>query len=439
MLNVVSPRQRNIYRTPCCALMIMLLFLLSMSLLHNRLSTYRSSLSQQDNGGSHDPLTINTLQHQEFEIGRRFPTLYEDKFNASCNLVDKGVCNKTLEINSGDNDLSLSKKHKDMQIFANSIVHIKSNSPKFMHADGRRWGYFPGLHPYLSFSNFMESFFKKSKCSMRVFMVWNSPPWMYTVRHQRSLESVLFHHPHACVVVFSETVELDFFKEFVKDGFKIAVAMPNLEELLKDTPTSIFASIWHEWRTTKFYSIHYSELVRLAALYKYGGVYLDCDIVVLKPISTFRNSVGSEKVALGSTLNGAVMVFSKHSFFIMQCMLEFVSSYDDTLLRWNGADLLTRVAGNLSSKANDMNKEKTLKVQPTLFFFPISSNDIQRHFVLPETDDEKSHQHALLRKILNESYTFHFWNGATSALVPEPSSMAARLLNKFCIRCSNLL
>lgn len=190
-----------------------------MSLLHNRLSTYRSSLSQQDNGGSHDPLTINTLQHQEFEIGRRFPTLYEDKFNASCNLVDKGVCNKTLEINSGDNDLSLSKKHKDMQIFANSIVHIKSNSPKFMHADGRRWGYFPGLHPYLSFSNFMESFFKKSKCSMRVFMVWNSPPWMYTVRHQRSLESVLFHHPHACVVVFSETVELDFFKEFVKDGY----------------------------------------------------------------------------------------------------------------------------------------------------------------------------------------------------------------------------
>ena len=60
-------------------------------------------------------------------------------------------------------------------------------------------------------------------------------------------------------------------------------------------------------------------------------------------------------------------------------MLEFVSSYDDTLLRWNGADLLTRVAGNLSSKANDMNKEKTLKVQPTLFFFPISSNDIQRY------------------------------------------------------------
>lgn len=44
--------------------------------------------------------------------------------------------------------------------------------------------------------------------------------------------------------------------------------MPNLDELLKDTPTHIFASVWHEWRKTKYYPIHYSELIRLASLYK---------------------------------------------------------------------------------------------------------------------------------------------------------------------------
>ena len=52
------------------------------------------------------------------------------------------------------------------------------------------------------------------------------------------------------------------------DRYKVAVAMPNLEELLKDTPTLIFASVWFEWRATKFYPTHYSELIRLAALYK---------------------------------------------------------------------------------------------------------------------------------------------------------------------------
>lgn len=50
--------------------------------------------------------------------------------------------------------------------------------------------------------------------------------------------------------------------------FRVAVAVPNLGELLDDTPTHIFASVWFEWRKTKHYPIHYSELIRLAALYK---------------------------------------------------------------------------------------------------------------------------------------------------------------------------
>lgn len=95
---------------------------------------------------------------------------------------------------------------------------MKSEFLGQIFADGKRWGYFPGLHPRLSFLNFMDAFFRKGKCSMRVFMVWNSPPWMFSVRHQRGLESLLFHHRDACVVVFSETIELNFFDGFVKDG-----------------------------------------------------------------------------------------------------------------------------------------------------------------------------------------------------------------------------
>jgi hypothetical protein len=42
---------------------------------------------------------------------------------------------------------------------------------------------------------------------------------MHSVRHQRGLESLLSHHRDACVVIFSETIDLDFFKDsFVKDG-----------------------------------------------------------------------------------------------------------------------------------------------------------------------------------------------------------------------------
>lgn len=98
------------------------------------------------------------------------------------------------------------------------MKNVTNEFSGLVFADGKRWGYYPGLDSRLSFSNFMDAFFRKGRCGMRIFMVWNSPPWMFSVRHQRGLESVFFHHPDACVVVFSETLELNFFGSFVKDG-----------------------------------------------------------------------------------------------------------------------------------------------------------------------------------------------------------------------------
>ncbi|MCL7046089.1 hypothetical protein MKW94_006963 [Papaver nudicaule] len=97
----------------------------------------------------------------------------------------------------------------------NGKVNVDSGP---IYADGSRWGYFPGLPPHLSFTEFVTEFFRQGNCSLQVFMIWNSPPWMFSVRHQRGLESLLYHHPDACVIVFSETIELDFHRDFVKDG-----------------------------------------------------------------------------------------------------------------------------------------------------------------------------------------------------------------------------
>ncbi|KAI5387167.1 uncharacterized protein At4g19900 [Lathyrus oleraceus] len=339
---------------------------------------------------------------------------------------------KLVTVAKGGTERRTLNDNSDAAEFLNHHQHI--------YADGNNWGYFPGLPLRLSFNGFMDSFFRKGKCVMRVFMVWNSPPWMFTVRYQRGLESLLFHHPNACVVVFSETIELDFFKDsFLKDGYKVAVVMPNLDQLLKGTPANIFSSVWFEWRMTKFYSTHYSELIRLAALYKYGGIYLDSDIIVLKPISFLNNSVGIEDHAAGSSLNGAVMAFGRHSLFIKKCLEEFYMTYDDNSLRWNGADLLTRVARKSIGEKNRTIKRLELNEEPSHIFFPINSQDIARYFVAPATETEKAQQDVLLERILRESLTFHFWNSLTSALIPEPDSLVARLMNYACIRCLELL
>ncbi|CAM8961374.1 unnamed protein product [Rhodiola kirilowii] len=320
-----------------------------------------------------------------------------------------------------------------------SKAQIKSVTASHVYADGKRWGYFPGLHRHLSFSKFMDNFFRKGKCSIRVFMVWNSPPWMFSLRLKRSFETLLLQHHEACVVVFSETVELDFFEAFVNEGFKVAVAMPNLDELLKGTPTEVFASVWFEWRKTKFYSTHYSELVRLATLYKYGGIYLDSDVLVLKPLSSLTNSIGHENTHAKSPLSGAVMAFRKHSPYIMECLKEFHSTYDETKLRWNGAELLSRAAKRFLSAENILNKQEELNVLPSSAFYPVSRGSIIRYFKAPTTEEEKHQQDLLFTKIMNESLTFHLWNSDTSSLLPEQESLVARLIGQSCIHCSDVL
>ncbi|XVF25390.1 hypothetical protein REPUB_Repub13aG0208900 [Reevesia pubescens] len=200
---------------------------------------------------------------------------WEDKKGSESKKIDnaRNLLSKIEDSSSKDSSNESRSRKNEVK---NVDLEVDKSNNEFsghIYADGKRWGYYPGMDPRLSFSDFMDAFFRKGQCDMGIFMIWNSPPWMYSVRHQRGLESLLALHRDACVVVFSETIELDFFKDsFVKDGYKVAVAMPNLDELLKDTPTHVFASVWFEWKKTKFYATHYSELVRLAALFKYGGI-----------------------------------------------------------------------------------------------------------------------------------------------------------------------
>lgn len=54
-------------------------------------------------------------------------------------------------------------------------------------------------------------------------------------------------------------------------------------------------------------------------------------------------------------------------------------------------------------------------------------------------ETEKAEQDMLFKTILKESVTFHFWNGLTSAMVPEAGSLAYRIINYNCLRCSDTL
>lgn len=123
----------------------------------------------------------------------------------------------------------------------------------------------------------------------------------------------------------------------------------------------------------------------------------------------------------------------------MECLSEFYSTYDDTRLKWNGANLLTRVVERLVSMESNSVSQIGLKIEPHFVFFPIRSQNIMRYFTAAADEAERADQDAFFRKILDKSFTFHFWNSLTSALVPEPESLVERLLNHYCLRCLELL
>ncbi|KAH9315475.1 hypothetical protein KI387_024102, partial [Taxus chinensis] len=199
--------------------------------------------------------------------------------------------------------------------------------------------------------------------------------------------------------------------------YRVAVVMPNLDELLVNTPAHIFASVWLDWRKVDLYYIHYTELLRVAALYKYGGVYLDSDIVVLKALDSLKNTIGIESpLNREFTLNGAVMAFEKCSPFLLECLSEFTATYDDTLLRWNGAELLTRVAKRSIEQSGGTWVSKAFKIQSHWAFFPLSFHNISSYFTAPNTQYDEKTQEVLLNRILNGSLSLHFWNNATSKL-----------------------
>jgi len=66
------------------------------------------------------------------------------------------------------------------------------------------------------------------------------------------------------------------------------------------------------------------------------------------------------------------------SLFVKECLEEFYMTYDDTSLRGNGADLLTRVARKYLGDENKSVKHLELKVEPSYIFFPVSSQNITR-------------------------------------------------------------
>ncbi|KAA8517311.1 hypothetical protein F0562_017604 [Nyssa sinensis] len=228
-------------------------------------------------------------------------------------------------------------------------------------------------------------------CEIQFFMTWISPAKSFGRREFLAMESLFKAHPRGCLTILSKTMDsvsgYRILEPLLERGFRALAVTPDLSFLFKDTP----AEAWfNDIKTGKRdpgeipLAQNLSNLIRLAILYKYGGIYLDTDFIVLKDFSGMRNSIGAQSIdAYGNwtRLNNAVLVFDKNHPLLYKFIEEFASTFDGNRWGHNGPYLVSRVVErSLATKAL-----YNFTILPPIAFYPVDWSRIPGFFVRPNT------------------------------------------------------
>ena len=146
-----------------------------------------------------------------------------------------------------------------------------------------------------------------------------------------------------------------------------------------------------------YHYAHKAYIIRLMALKKYGGVYIDSDVLCLKPFSQINHCgfwMGMEE---NIGLCNATMGGDKQTKFI-DIWLESYKTFNP--LSWGGHAVIKPL--ELSKQYNDL-----ITVYPKEYFFQPYFKNLKDIF--KETD----------KKYLKESFTVHLWQHITYDFLKE--------------------
>lgn len=167
-----------------------------------------------------------------------------------------------------------------------------------------------------------------------------------------------------------------------------------------------------------------SDASRLAIIWKYGGIYMDTDVISIRPIPD-ENFLAAQSSKVSS--NG-VFGFSPHHPFLWACMENFVEHYNSGIWGNQGPRLITRML-KLWCKLRDFKEVSDLKCQNMSFlhphrFYPISYSQWKSYYEV--WDPEPS---------FNNSYALHLWNHMNQGkrtVVKGSNTLAENLFRKYC-------
>ncbi|GAV75465.1 Gly_transf_sug domain-containing protein/Gb3_synth domain-containing protein [Cephalotus follicularis] len=283
------------------------------------------------------------------------------------------------------------------------------------------------------------------KCEVQFFMTWISPANSFGRRELSCMESLFDVHRRGCLMIISRTMDsvqgYRILKPILDRGYKVRAVAPDLSFLFKSTP----AEAWfreiksgHKDPGEIPLAQNLSNLISLAILYKYGGIYLDTDFFVLKSFKGLRNSIGAQSIDSVSKkwtrLNNAVMVFDMNHPLLFEFMQEFASTFDGNKWGHNGPYLVSRVVENVEGRPG-----YNFTILPPMAFYPVYWTRIERLFKKPKNWDDSSWVKGQLLQLSGETYGVHLWNKLSSRFKIEEGSILGSLISHHCVICDRII
>lgn len=278
-------------------------------------------------------------------------------------------------------------------------------------------------------------------CEVNFVITWISSIEFFGNREILAIESVFKSNPRGCLMILSATMDspqgYTILKPFLDRGYKVLAVTPDLPFLLKGTAGETWLE---EIKTGKrdpgkiSLAQNLSNLMRLAYLYRYGGIYLDTDMIVLKSFKGLRNMIGAQTLDPSSTnwtrLNNAILIFDKNHPLLLKFIEEFAKTFNGNIWGHNGPYLVSRVA-----RAVEGSSEYNFTVMRPSVFYLVNWIEIKKFFKVPKTEKDSKWVKTKLLQMQKRSYGLHLWNKFSKKYEIEQGSAMWKLVSEHCIIC----
>jgi lactosylceramide 4-alpha-galactosyltransferase len=279
---------------------------------------------------------------------------------------------------------------------------------------------------------------------LNIFFIETSGRSCLTARQACGIESAARSNPKATITLYMEKNlivnlpkidvpkrkgECDITGALFRQFGNVRIVREDLLDYLEGTPFWEFYRIGPLNQSTTPL-VHRSDVIRVALLWKIGGVYLDLDCIVMRPLDSLNNTVGTVRDFIPNWVENGVMAFTAgHPFlyFLMKSMI-LAFRFDNYLSL--GPPALTEAILEFCNR-NDLPanqwlpcwRNSSLFIQPADSFYAIGSGRADA-FYQPEVDPADWDK-------LKNSFLSHIYDSGSGRTVPS-ESLYAQLARKYC-------